>query len=284
MNYSKQYKILIVDDDPGILKMLTNILIQNDVYEVLTTGNGKSACTIASMELPDIIIMDWEMPIMNGVDAIKEMKGNPYTDSIPVIILTGVMIDTVSMNQAFVSGAVDYLRKPFDEVELKARIANMIRISDLSSMIKQQNLELQNQLTTEILKTQQLDELKKWTLKQLTLLKEKAIAFDDKEVKNVIIQTERLLNSKVTQTNWVDFESHFNAINPRFFEKALACNRTFTINELRLCAFLKLNMSNKEIAQILYTSADSVNTARKRLKKKLGLLPEDNLLLFIRNL
>jgi len=281
---SKRYKILIVDDDPGILKMLIDILVQNSAYEVLTAGDGKAACAIAASELPDIIITDWEMPIMNGIEVVKELKRNPLTSDIPIIISTGVMIEASHMNHAFVSGAVDYIRKPFNEIELNARIENMIQISDQYATIKRQNKLLQTQLTSEILKIQQFDELKKWTVKQLTLLKVKGKIIDEKDINRTLVETERTLNSKAYKTTWVDFESHFETVNPGFFEKVNAHSGSLTINELRLCAFLKLHMSNKEISQILYTSADSVNTARKRLKKKLGMLAEDSLQQFFQNL
>lgn len=281
---NKVYKVLIVDDDSSILESLYIKLSQNGEYEILTAANGKSACEIAVIEKPDLILMDWEMPVMNGFDALKNIKSNQLTKDIPVIISTGVMIEATHVCQAFDVGAVDYLRKPINEIELKARISNMIRISTLTATIKQQNIELQNQLTSEVLKIQQLHELKKFILKQLSLLKENVKCLDEKQIVNIVVQTENQLNSKVFQTSWVDFELHFELVYPGFFGRVNTIQSKLSVNELRLCAFLRLNMSNKEIAQILYTSVDSVNTSRKRLKKKFGLQPQDSLQRFVRNI
>ena len=194
------------------------------------------------------------------------------------------MIDSANLNSALIAGAFDFLRKPFDEMELTARVANILKLTDAVLRIKQQNSELQSQLTSKLLNIQQLNELKIATIKQLTNIKDQASLIDNHQIKDAVMATERLLHSKAYQINWADFEAQFEFIHPGFFYKLRIQFGEFTPNELRLCAFVKLNMSNKDIALIIYTSPDSVNTARKRLKKKLGLLPEESLQSFIRNL
>jgi len=284
MNVLDKYKILIADDDVSIIKNIIRVLIKNPDYLILTTGNGKSACEIANAELPDLIILDWQMPVMDGIEATRELKRNEATKEIPIIISSGIMIDTCDLDTALTAGAVDYLRKPVDEIELLARVANMLRLSKAYSVIRRQNLELQSQLTAKLINIQQLNELKNVIRKNMTLLKEQVSSRANQEVKDIINKTERLLCSKAFETNWGDFESNFEFIHQGFYKKLHNRNGHFTANELRICTFVKLNMTSKEIALITYTSPDSVNTARKRLKKKLGLLPEDSLQMFIRNL
>jgi len=284
MNFSDKYKILIADDDVDIVKNIMGILIQNPDYLILTTANGKLACEIANAELPDLIIMDWQMPVMDGIEAVRELKRNDATREIPVIISTGIMIDTRDLDTALTAGAVDYLRKPVDEVELMARVANMLRLSKATSLIRQQNLELQSQLTSKLINIQQLSELKNSITKNMVLLKEQLPSGDNKEMNDIISRTERLLYSKTYEINWNDFETNFEFIYQGFYRKLQYKYGSFTPNELRICAFLKLNMTSKEISLITFTSPDSVNTARKRLKKKLGLLADDSLQLFIRNI
>jgi CheY-like chemotaxis protein len=260
------------------------MLMKNPDYVILTSSNGKSACEIASEELPDLIIMDWQMPVMTGIEATMQMKQNELTKSIPILITTGVMINSTNLNTALMAGAFDFLRKPFDEMELTARVTNMLKLTDAYLKIKQQNIELQGNLTSKLINLQQLNELKAATIKHLASIKEQASIFENKQIKEAVLNTERLLYSKAYQINWEDFESHFEFIHQGFFNKLRAKYGDFTQNELRLCAFIKLNMSNKDIALIIYTSPDSVNTARKRLKKKLGLLPNESLQSLIRNL
>ena len=167
-----KFKILIADDDICIIKEIIRILMKNSDFTILTTGDGKSAYEIANLEYPDLIIMDWDMPEMNGIDTTKLLKQNPLTRDIPVIIATGIMIDPIDLSLALISGAVDYLRKPIDEVELIARVENMLKLSSAYFKIKQQNILMQSQLTSRLVNIQQLNELKIAIIKQLSLIKE----------------------------------------------------------------------------------------------------------------
>jgi len=136
----------------------------------------------------------------------------------------------------------------------------------------------------ELIHIQQLNELKMATTKQLTLLKQQTSFTNNQKIKETIDSTERLLESKAYQIDWADFELYFELVHQGFFNNLKTRFGNFTPNELRLSAFLKLNMSSKEIASIIYTSPDSVDTARKRLKKKMRLHSTESLQSFIHNL
>jgi len=284
MSRSERKKILIADDDISTLKDIISIFEDNPDYIFYTTGNGKSACEIASAEIPDLIIMDWQMPVMDGLEATMQLKQNETTKDIPIIISTGVMLEPTHLSKALLSGAVDYIRKPVDALELTARVSNMLTYSEAYSKIKVQNIQLKSQLTLELIHMQQLNELKMATTKQLTLLKQQTSFTNNQNIKETIISTERLLESKAYQIDWADFELYFELVHQGFFNNLKTRFGNFTPNELRLSAFLKLNMSSKEIASIIYTSPDSVDTARKRLKKKMRLLSTESLQSFIHNL
>jgi len=278
-----KFYILLVDDDIFVIRTIMNVLIKNPDYIILTTGNGKTACEIAIEKTPDLIIMDWQMPVLNGIDATILLKQNEITKDIPVIISTGIMVESSNLSKALSSGAVDFIRKPIDEIELISRVSNALKLSNAYLRIEQQNILLQNELTSKLVNIQQLNELKNEIIKQITLIKEQLPAKNG-QLNETMLYTERLLYSKSYQIKWTDFESHFDSVYQGFFRKIKMIDKSFTANELRLCSFIKLNMSNKEIATIIYTLPESVNTSRKRLKKKLGLQPEESLQLFIGNL
>ena len=284
MGSTEKSKILIADDDVNVLQNIIGILSENPDYIILSTNNGKSACEIANAEIPDLIILDWQMPVMDGIEATLLLQLNETTKDIPVIISTGVMIDSAHLSKALRAGAVDYLRKPIDALELTSRVTNMLSISQAYARIKHQNIELQSHLTAKLIDIQHLNELKIATIKQLTLLKDQTSRNEDMDISETILNTERLLNSKTYQIDWASFESHFEFVHKGFFNKLKNLFGNFTPNELRLIAFIKLNMTSKEIASIIYTSPDSVDTARKRLKKKLGLDTNDSLKSFIQNI
>jgi len=221
--------------------------------------------------------------VLNGIDATILLKQNEITKDIPVIISTGIMVESSNLSKALSSGAVDFIRKPIDEIELISRVTNALKLSNAYLKIEQQNILLQNELTSKLVNIQQLNELKNEVIKQIILIKEQ-LPVKNGQLNETMLYTERLLYSKSYQIKWTDFESHFDTVYQGFFRKLKMIDKSFTANELRLCSFIKLNMSNKEIATIIYTLPESVNTSRKRLKKKLGLQPDESLQLFIGNL
>ncbi len=82
---------------------------------------------------------------MDGIEAIKYLKNNPVTADIPIIMCTGIMLSSDSLRIALDSGAVDYVRKPVDKIELQARVHSMLKLSDSYRTIKEQNIILEHQ-------------------------------------------------------------------------------------------------------------------------------------------
>ncbi len=103
---------------------------------------------------------------------------------------------------------------------------------------------------------------------------------NDTIIRNVISE----LDKSITQDTWTEFEVRFQEVHVDFYNSLSRQFPDLTPNELRLCAFLRLNMTSKEIADITYQSAESLKTARYRLRKKLGLDRDDNLIAFLTKL
>ena len=95
------HKILIADDNPEIINQITDILDRFD-YELYAAVNGNSAYMVAQKSLPDLIIMDWDMPELNGIDTLKLLKSNKNTKDILVIMITGVMNSIQNLKIAFI--------------------------------------------------------------------------------------------------------------------------------------------------------------------------------------
>jgi len=126
-NTIKESKILIVDDMEINLRLIEEYLRSaNCGYTVIKARNGKEAYLTAQKELPDLLIMDWEMPEMTGIEAIQELLAKPETREIPVIMLTS-MLSSEKLKEALDAGAVDYLRKPVDRIELLSRVKNTLK-------------------------------------------------------------------------------------------------------------------------------------------------------------
>ncbi len=138
-------KILLVDDMSIIIDIIIshlNEMGQDFIY--LKANNGRDACKLAVQSNPDLIIMDWEMPKMTGIDALCLLKKNERTKDIPVIISSGFS-DAKNVRQALETGAVDYIRKPIDPIELIARVRSVLALNSSIRALKQKQIELENE-------------------------------------------------------------------------------------------------------------------------------------------
>jgi diguanylate cyclase (GGDEF)-like protein len=117
--------ILIVDDERLNLAVLNRILSPD--YSIITAKNGEAAIRLATSERPSLILLDIILPDTNGFDVLKALKENPETMGIPVIFITGLDGDA-DEERGFIMGAVDYIKKPFKNAIVKARIRTHMQI------------------------------------------------------------------------------------------------------------------------------------------------------------
>jgi DNA-binding response OmpR family regulator len=117
----KKKRILVVDDDLNIRNILLARLGERDGHEVLLAENGEKALGVVKAEQIDLIILDWMMPGISGLETLEALKKDNNSSGIPVYMLTGkkVMND---IERAFSSGADGYFTKPIKATELSKRI------------------------------------------------------------------------------------------------------------------------------------------------------------------
>jgi len=118
--------ILIVDDTPANLNVLSTILTQQG-YKVRPANNGEVALVVAQRATPDLILLDIQMPGMNGFEVCRRLKEIDQTRDIPVIFISALdeVLDKV---EAFEVGGVDYITKPFQILEVLARIEHQLTL------------------------------------------------------------------------------------------------------------------------------------------------------------
>lgn len=127
-------KVLVVDDDKNICELL-NLYLKKEGYEVIFAYDGSEAVTVSKEKKPDIIILDVMMPVINGWEACKLIRN--HTD-VPIIMLTA--LDDISNKvQGLNIGADDYIVKPFEPVEVVARINAHLRREDKRTDEKEKN-------------------------------------------------------------------------------------------------------------------------------------------------
>ncbi len=133
-------KILIVDDSPANLNMLSDTL-EPEGYNILIAASGEVALKIAARASPDLILLDVLMPGIDGFETCRRLKGEVPTADIPVLFVTAKG-ETKSLVQAFRTGGVDYITKPFEKEEVLARVATHLKVNQLTRALRQKNAEL----------------------------------------------------------------------------------------------------------------------------------------------
>jgi CheY-like chemotaxis protein len=117
-------KVLVVDDEIHIVHVVA-IKLRNNGYDVVTAGNGAEAFEIACEEKPDIIVTDYQMPVMSGLEFIQKLRGSEATKDIPVILLTARSF-AIEDKQKEDLGILQCLSKPFSPKELLENIEDIL--------------------------------------------------------------------------------------------------------------------------------------------------------------
>ena len=120
-----RHTILVVDDEPSIREMLV-ISLEAAGYNVLQAENAKTAHSLVLDGHPDLILLDWMMPVTTGLELLRRLKRDEMTDHIPVIMLTAKAEESSKIS-GLDSGADDYIAKPFSPRELLSRVKAILR-------------------------------------------------------------------------------------------------------------------------------------------------------------
>ncbi len=261
------HKILIVDDRPENIQLIARILESSfpsaRLYQAI---GGDSALKVIGQISLDLVVSDWDMPGMNGIDLIRSMKEDPKTAHIPVVIVTAIMLTAKDLEMALLAGAHDYLRKPVDPQELTARVTAALTLSGCHlNEIREKDLQLMEKTLIhvknnefDINMTRDLEKL----LEQCSSIPEVQAA-----IRTLIGKMEQ----KIREDSWQGFEVAFQNIHSDFIKNLLQSHPGLTKSELKLCILLKLGMNTKDIASMLYLSPESLKVSRSRLRTKLGM-------------
>jgi CheY-like chemotaxis protein len=137
----KSFKILIADDLPDNLRLLSRYL-ESEGYDYIEAKDGVEAIEKVRNELPDLVLLDVNMPKKDGFAVLEEIRADVITKHIPVIILTAARLDPTEIQSGLNMGADDYVTKPFDRRELFARIRTKLRVKEAEDVIRRRNREL----------------------------------------------------------------------------------------------------------------------------------------------
>jgi two-component system phosphate regulon response regulator PhoB len=118
-------RILLVEDDASLVELITYNLEKED-FEVIRTGDGEEALTLAEEEKPDLVILDWMIANLSGIEVCRRLRRAAPTANLPIMMLTA-RADEADRVRGLETGADDYITKPFSPRELVARIRAVLR-------------------------------------------------------------------------------------------------------------------------------------------------------------
>jgi sigma-B regulation protein RsbU (phosphoserine phosphatase) len=138
-------KLLVIDDDP-IIRLFLKKALQKEGYEISIASDGQEGLELIKQINPDLIICDWMMPIVDGLEVCRQVKGNPKSSTIFFILLTarGSLEDRV---KGLDTGADDFLAKPIEIAELQARVRAGLRLRQLTRDLQYQKQCLESELS-----------------------------------------------------------------------------------------------------------------------------------------
>jgi adenylate cyclase len=165
-------KILIVDDEPFNLDLLEQELDEHG-YVIERANDGVEALDKVASFSPDVILLDYMMPKMNGLEVLARLRQDEKHKSIPVILLTAKATQEDKV-KGLDAGADDYVIKPFDSFELLARVRAMIRIKQMHDAMEEWNRDLSEKVTRQVEEIQRISRLKRYLSPQIaeTVLRE----------------------------------------------------------------------------------------------------------------
>ena len=136
---TKRPTVLVVDDEPFNLSLMDGILSRD--YNVKTAGNGQEALAQALAEPPDLILVDVMMPVMDGFEVCRRLKGNPATMHVPVIFVTAKN-EIKDEELGFIVGASDFIHKPISAPIVAARVRTHLRVKLMQDYLRSENAKL----------------------------------------------------------------------------------------------------------------------------------------------
>lgn len=252
----------------------------NENYEVFSTKNVHTAIEIALGHDIDLIICDWQMPDIQGIDAIAIFRRYEKLKNIPIILVSGILINDENLAEALNAGAADFVRKPIVNVEFIARVKSVLVIFENQKLeIEKKNKELATHAIYLKKHNATLSSIKK----ALNALKKPDYAIDNSAIETIdkIIKT---INFHTEKDSWKRFAVYFDKIFPNFQTKLTQRFPELLPSELKIAVLLRMNLSTKEISEIISLQENTIKTTRYKLRQKFNLSKGESLHTFLSSL
>ncbi len=296
---AKKKIILLVDEEPVSVQQMNECLLYADRnYEIINSINANLAGKLVESVNPDIIMMNWNAPDPNGVKLVKQLKANPLTKEIPVVVFSRNKTSVADVDAMLSAGALDCQEKPADKATLTIRVKALIRQVDSLNEIKkrEERIRERTERLAENLKRLQaeVDFKERESSNRLELLIHSKGVNDkllDKlhdlrphlntEGKTKLRYISMQLKWELDDEEKFNLEKKFDESNYYFYNCLEKACPELTKNEKRLCAYFKGDHTPSEIARITHKSLNCINVAFARIRSKLKLRNKKDLKEFL---
>ncbi len=239
-------RLLVTDDNPLNVKLLSAKLAR-EYYTVVTAENGVQAVEKAISEKPDLILLDVMMPEMDGFEACRQIKANPLTQGIPVVMVTALS-DVQDRVRGLDAGADDFLTKPINDIALMARVRSCLRLKSLMDewRMREDNSAMMNDIDEESLRSGQI------------------ILLDDQPHEQDIIR--KHIHHAGMICHSISKSSEIEPLLERERIHAIMINLNLVGEEgLRVCANLKANEATRYVPIVVYADESELGKIAKAL-------------------
>ncbi|HEX8552315.1 MAG TPA: HD domain-containing phosphohydrolase [Abditibacteriaceae bacterium] len=141
----KNARVLIVDDEPINVRLLQRILQNAGYHDIACVYDSREVLSFVEGETPDIVLLDWMMPHLNGLDVLRQLQHQECARYLPILVLTAD-VTAQTREEALAGGAKDFLTKPFDQAEVLLRVKNLLETRFLHLAQQEQNRSLEERV------------------------------------------------------------------------------------------------------------------------------------------
>lgn len=267
----KPHKILVVDDTPANLALLLKLL-RGEGYRVFVVESGERALAQVAFINPDLILLDVQMPGLNGFETCAQLKRNVTTAVIPVIFLT-VEGDLQQKVRGFEVGGVDYILKPFSDAEVLARVHTHLTLFALQQQLASQNTWLSEQVKARTASLQDVNAALQTEISQRRRHeqeKDKLFTLIENQNGQLRDLTNWLLNGLPQQASQQLLPPQLRQQREESGGETAVLN-SLSQREVDVLKLLADGYNNSQMAERLNVSEVTVRTYRTRLMKKLDI-------------
>lgn len=257
-------------------------------YQLLKAADIPEAIDMLQCESVHLIVISWDIIHTEGLKRVKHLKSRPALADIPAIFYSEGFYPE-DIDSVFEARMIDYLRKPIDPQELLARCSSLLQFSKQMHQMKRQcDSCMQTQLFKLKLRNEKLENEVSEKKRDLTISIMRGIELSERtndliaQLQALILTADRSKLEKAgrilaelieynTSINWNELELRFDSLYSDFYQRLESRFPLLSHNDKRMCTFLRLNLSNKEIASLTFQNIDAIKKAKNRLSKKMNL-------------